>query len=117
MVRGAALFRSSLIYTHLLTCSGFLGSKVVDLLTEYNHYRISNSLEPNEIILLSSSPGKMMDRLTRRYQNTNKLQHVRASRVDYYTQHSVQEWIDHLGSLGCCSNHHANYSITYTFTN
>ncbi len=51
-----------------------------------------------------------MERLTKRYKNTNKLAYVRASRVDYYTQHSVQEWIDHLGSLGA---HLLTHSLTH----
>ena len=37
--------------------SGFLGSQVVDYFTEYNLYRQEHNQEPNEIILLSSSPG------------------------------------------------------------
>ena len=37
--------------------SGFLGSQVVDYFTEFNLYRQEHNLEPNEIILLSSSPG------------------------------------------------------------
>ena len=53
-----------------------------------------------------------MERLTKRYKNTNKLAYVRASRVDYYTQHSVQEWIDHLGSLGTHSLTHLHLFIT-----
>ena len=54
---------------------------------------------PGEIVLLSSSPGKLMAKLYTQY-TAKSMKTVRASRVDYYTQHDVQVWRDHLGSLG-----------------
>lgn len=59
-------------------------------------------MDPGEIILLSSSPGQLMGRLSTRYDLTTSYMQrklIRASRVDYYTAHSKQEWTDHLGSL------------------
>ena len=40
-----------------------------------------------------------MEKLKKRYSSC-KMKHIRASRVDYYTQHCVETWMDHLGSLG-----------------
>ena len=39
-----------------------------------------------------------MDKLTKEY-GPSMMSTVRASRVDYYTQHDVETWIDNLGSL------------------
>ena len=52
---------------------------------------------------MSSSPGNLMKRLHRRYGAKGKLEKmetIRASRVDYHTQHSASTWRDQLGSLG-----------------
>lgn len=40
-----------------------------------------------------------MERLAVKYQTRTKT--IRASRVDYFTQHSANEWVDQLGALGC----------------
>lgn len=58
--------------------------------------RIKNNLPPGEIILLSSSPGTLMNRLSKHY-GIQKISTVRASRVDYYTQHKISVWRNHLG--------------------
>lgn len=79
--------------------SGFLGSRVLDQLLQLHELRKLNNVPPGQIILLSSSPGTLMERLYNKY-GTEKMRGVRASRVDYFTQHDVETWIDHLGSLG-----------------
>ena len=79
--------------------SGFLGSRVLNSLLSVQAFRKKYALDPGEIILLSSGPGRLMSHLTERYTRST-LSHVRASRVDYYTQHDVDTWRDHLGSLG-----------------
>jgi hypothetical protein len=40
-----------------------------------------------------------MGKLASRY-TYEQMRNIRASRVDYYTQHNVEKWHDHLGSLG-----------------
>jgi len=40
-----------------------------------------------------------MERLYGKY-GPQMMKTVRASRVDYYTQHDVDTWVDHMGSLG-----------------
>lgn len=79
--------------------SGFLGSKVVQSILDVHDFRRRNGVDPGELILLSSSPGRLMERFSRRYNRTT-MASVRASRVDYYTQHDTDTWKDHLGSLG-----------------
>jgi hypothetical protein len=79
--------------------SGFLGSRVLDSILQVHQLRKDNCLDPGEVILLSSSPGRLMERLYKKY-GPNKMKTVRASRVDYYKQHDVDTWIDQLGSLG-----------------
>ena len=79
--------------------SGFLGSRVLDLILSHHALRAEHGLEPGELFLLSSSPGNLMHTLAKRYGDAG-LQTIRASRVDYYTQHEVSTWVDHLGSLG-----------------
>mmetsp|Transcript_33094 Transcript_33094/g.55695 ORF Transcript_33094/g.55695 Transcript_33094/m.55695 type:complete len:438 (-) Transcript_33094:240-1553(-) len=79
--------------------SGFLGTHVLDSILDVHQIRIENGEEPGEVILLSSSPGNMMRRLESKY-GEKKMKTIRASRVDYFTQHSVDTWRDHLGSLG-----------------
>lgn len=79
--------------------SGFLGSRVLDSILQVHNYRKKQGLDPGEIILLSSSPGRLMERLYKKY-GPEKMETVRASRVDYYKQHDVETWIDQLGSLG-----------------
>mmetsp|Transcript_53173 Transcript_53173/g.106640 ORF Transcript_53173/g.106640 Transcript_53173/m.106640 type:complete len:583 (+) Transcript_53173:170-1918(+) len=80
--------------------SGFLGLRVLDAILEVHDHREESGFDPGEIVLLSSSPGSMMEKLTSRF-GSARMQSVRSSRVDYSTQHSVETWIDHLGSLGC----------------
>ena len=97
--------------------SGFLGSRVLDsiLVCRYKYavyyvelfcspqaghaYRKEENLPPGEVVLMSSSPGNLMRRLKRRY-GRETMATIRASRVDYYTQHSAATWRDQLGSLG-----------------
>lgn len=79
--------------------SGFLGSRVLEAILQAHQYRAEHKVPPGEIVLLSSSPGRLMERLYRKY-GAQMMKSVRASRVDYYTQHCVEAWIDHLGSLG-----------------
>ena len=83
--------------------SGFLGRRVVDELMRLHSLRREHGLEPGTLILLSGSPGRLMQRLAPRYSSSEqrgKIPNLRASRVDYYTQHDVEEWINHLGSIG-----------------
>lgn len=66
-------------------------------------FREKNGQEAGEVILLSSSPGNLMRRLKCRYGEEgkhDKMRTIRASRVDYYTQHCASTWRDQLGSLG-----------------
>ena len=51
-----------------------------------------------EVILLSSSPGTLMNRLSKHY-GIKKISTIRASRVDYYTQHKISVWRNHLGLI------------------
>lgn len=81
--------------------SGFLGSRVLDSILDSHALRMSFKIDPGEIILMSSSPGKLMGRLTKKY-GLDTMRTIRASRVDYYSQHSIDTWRDHLGSLGDC---------------
>lgn len=78
--------------------SGFVGSRVLDVLLQAHELRKAHGLDPGEVILLSSSPGNMMKRISLRY--PGRMKTLRASRVDYHTQHGVVTWRDHLGSLG-----------------
>jgi nucleoside-diphosphate-sugar epimerase len=84
--------------------SGFLGSRVLDAILDAHQMRSKEGLKPGEVILLSNSPGRTMHRLNNKY-GSEMMKTVRASRVDYYTQHDVETWIDHLGSLGCEGEH------------
>ena len=79
--------------------SGFLGKRVLDSILDVHRTRKLNKLDPGEVILLSSSPGTMMRRLQAKY-GQEKMRTIRASRVDYFTQHDTNTWMDHLGSLG-----------------
>lgn len=79
--------------------SGFLGNRVLDSILKVHDFRKEQGLDPGEVILLSSSPGRLMQRLYTKY-GAEKMKTVRASRVDYYKQHDVETWIDQLGSLG-----------------
>ena len=47
--------------------AGFLGSRVVDNILEVHAHRERAGQEPGELLLLSSSPGHLMKRLTRKY--------------------------------------------------
>lgn len=79
--------------------SGFLGGRVLDSILDVHTIRKSNGEDPGEVILMSANPGNLMTRLTKKY-GLDKMKTIRASRVDYYTQHDVDTWRDHLGSLG-----------------
>jgi nucleoside-diphosphate-sugar epimerase len=79
--------------------SGFLGSNVLRAILEVHQIRKSHGVDPGELILLSGSPGKLMQSLYKRI-GPEKMGTVRASRVDYYKQHDVDTWTDQLGSLG-----------------
>lgn len=79
--------------------SGFLGSHVLDSILDVHQHRKQNGLDPGEVILLSSSPGNMMKRLHSKY-GEQKMKTIRASRVDYFSQHDSETWRDQLGSLG-----------------
>jgi hypothetical protein len=79
--------------------SGFLGSRVLDSILKVHASRKSQGLQPGEVILMSGSPGRLMERLYKKY-GADVMKTIRASRVDYYTQHEVDTWTDHLGSLG-----------------
>ncbi len=79
--------------------SGFLGSNVFKVILEAHDIRKENGVEPGEMVLLSSSPGKLMQSLYNRF-GPDKMDTVRASRVEYYRQHDVDTWTDQLGSLG-----------------
>lgn len=79
--------------------SGFLGSRVLDLLLQTHQLRMDNGLDPGEVIVLSSSPGRMMERLSNKF-GVPTMKTLRASRVDYYSQHCKEVWRDHLLSLG-----------------
>lgn len=47
--------------------AGFLGSRVVDNILDVHEHRQAAGHEPGELLLLSSSPGHLMERLTRKY--------------------------------------------------
>ena len=79
--------------------AGFLGSNVVDSILDAHEFRRANGVDPGELLLLSSSPGTLMARLTSQL-GSQRLKTVRATRVDYYHQHDVDSWHDQLGSLG-----------------
>lgn len=79
--------------------SGFLGSNVLQAILEVHQIRKSHGVDPGELILLSGSPGKLMQSLYKRY-GAERMDTVRATRVDYYRQHDVDTWTDQLGSLG-----------------
>jgi len=53
---------------------------------QIHDYRSKRGLDPGEVVLLSYNPGKLMEQLVRKY-GREKLRTIRASRVDYYTQH------------------------------
>lgn len=84
--------------------SGFVGSRLVDTLVAIHKYRSQNGVEPGELILLSASPGKLMNRLSKRY-GVDGLKSIKASRADYYSQHDITTWTHHLGSLGAEGRH------------
>jgi hypothetical protein len=79
--------------------SGFLGQRVLKSVLQVHEFRRQHNLNPGEIVLLSASPGKLMQKLAKQY-GPSVMSTVRASRVDYYTQHDVDVWVDSLGSLG-----------------
>jgi len=79
--------------------SGFVGSRLVDTIVQIHKYRADNGIDPGEVILLSGSPGKLMNRLSKRY-GVDGLRTIKASRADYYSQHDASTWQHHLGSLG-----------------
>ncbi len=79
--------------------SGFLGKRVIKTILELHNVRKQEGLEPGELILLSSSPGNLMAKLGVQY-NREAMKSIRGSRVDYFTQHCPDMWVNHLGSLG-----------------
>jgi nucleoside-diphosphate-sugar epimerase len=79
--------------------SGFLGSHVLDSILDVHATRMNSGLDPGEVVLLSGSPGNLMRRLQSKY-GYEKMKTVRASRVDYFNQHDIDTWRDHMGSLG-----------------
>ena len=78
--------------------SGFLGARILDVLLQTHQLREEAGREPGELVLLSSSPGRLMSRIGSKY--GHRIKTIRASRVDYFTQHDKAVWRDHLGSLG-----------------
>lgn len=79
--------------------SGFLGGRVLECILRVHKDRLNNGLNPGEVVLLSSSPGRLMERLSIKY-GVSLMRTVRASRIDYYTQHDTRIWQDQLLSLG-----------------
>ena len=77
----------------------FVGQRVLKSVLQVHEFRRQNNLNPGEVVLLSASPGNLMHKLSKQY-GPSIMSTVRASRVDYYTQHDVEVWIDSLGSLG-----------------
>eukprot|EP00741_Cyanophora_paradoxa_P005674 tig00000903_g5501.t1 len=84
--------------------SGFLGSRVFRAILQIHELRKHHGIEPGELILLSGSPGNLMRSLYKRW-GPERMTTVRASRVDYFGQHNVEEWTDQLGSLGVEGEH------------
>lgn len=95
----AALLNSAPKQICLSGPGGFLGSRVLNSILDAHQLRRDHLLDPGEVILLSSSPGRLMERLTRRY-GKERMKTIRATRVDYYNQLEVGMWHDQLGSLG-----------------
>ena len=60
---------------------------------------MKQGIKPGELILLSSRPGLLMGQLSRKY-GEEAMKTIRASRVDYYTQHDPTIWKDNFLSLG-----------------
>jgi hypothetical protein len=72
-------------------------SRTISLLVYNIISRLDISLfSIGEVVLLSSSPGTLMKRLSKHY-GIQKISTVRASRVDYYSQHKISVWRNHLG--------------------
>jgi phosphoglycolate phosphatase-like HAD superfamily hydrolase len=72
---------------------------VVQSILQVHQFRKDHGLNPGELVILSSRPGRLMEKLVKEH-GLSKMSTVRASRVDYYTQHDIETWIDNLGSLG-----------------
>jgi hypothetical protein len=79
--------------------SGYVGKRVLNFLLHLQQARIDEGCNPGKIVLLSSSPGNLMNRLYNQY-GKEMMKNCAASRADYFTHHDVDTWIDHLGSLG-----------------
>lgn len=79
--------------------SGFLGRRVLECILTVHKERLYHGLNPGEVVLLSSSPGSLMANLSDQY-SSSLMKTIRASRVDYYTQHDERMWQDQLLSLG-----------------
>lgn len=79
--------------------SGFLGQRVLECILKVHQMRSSLGLKPGELILLSSKPGNLMGRLAKKY-GEHSMKTIRASRVDYYSQHDPVVWKDNFLSLG-----------------
>lgn len=68
--------------------SGFLGGRMLDSILDVYVVGKSNGEDPGEVILMSANPVNLMTRLTKKY-GLVKMKTIRASCVDYYTQHDV----------------------------
>ena len=79
--------------------SGYVGKRVLNFLLHLQQARLEQGRSAGKIVLLSSSPGNLMRRLYEQYGKSMML-NCAASRADYYTNHDVDTWVDHLGSLG-----------------
>jgi hypothetical protein len=86
------------LHHYELTFNNLQGSRVLDCILTVHQDRIKRGLKPGEVVLLSGSPGRLMQRLQKKY-GQEIMRTVRASRVDYYYQHGVETWRDHLLSL------------------
>jgi hypothetical protein len=90
--------------------SGFLGSRVVWSALDVHALRQEHGLPPGEIVLLSASPGKLMDALVKKY-GRETMKTIRASRVDYRTQHDVDTV--YLSELSYCTMYEINLLSAY----
>ena len=47
--------------------SGFLGQRVISSILKVHQHRIKQGIKPGELVLLSSSPGRLMSNLSKKY--------------------------------------------------
>ena len=71
----------------------------MECILKVHQHRMKQGIKPGELILLSSRPGLLMGQLSRKY-GEEAMRTIRASRVDYYTQHDPTIWKDNFLSLG-----------------